>query len=310
MTSCWPATTATGRHTPARTSSSSARATPAPSSPSTSSSTGLRAYGWPSAPCRTSCAATPGRMPRSTRHRRAPSAHRPRRPGRAGRGAHPDPGPVGAGTAAPDTGLLTRVERDNAIPVQDVGIIDAIRSGTVVPVAALREFDGDSVVLADGTRLQPDLVVLATGYAQGLEPLIGHLGVLDDKGRPVERGGRTARGAKGLWFTGYTNPISGCCGRSRSMPARSPSPCPAQAPGGQGPSQGRPDRVTPRPRILLRFREQLPSLRRIGPGAFLSELAPFSREEVPSLRRIGPGAFLSELAPDSGAGCEWAPDCL
>lgn len=123
------------------------------------------------------------------------------------------------GLPRPDTGLLTRVERDNAIPVQDVGIIDAIRTGAVEPVAALREFDGDAVVLADGTRLTPDLVVLATGYSQGLEPLIGHLGVLDEKGHPVERGGRTARGARGLWFTGYTNPISGML-RELSIDAR------------------------------------------------------------------------------------------
>jgi cation diffusion facilitator CzcD-associated flavoprotein CzcO len=113
------------------------------------------------------------------------------------------------GLPRPDTGLLTRVERDNAIPVQDVGIIDAIRSGRVEPVAALTAFDGDSVVLSDGSRVQPDAVVLATGFTQGLEPLIGHLSLLDGKGHPVERGGATARGARGLWFNGFTNPISG-----------------------------------------------------------------------------------------------------
>jgi len=113
------------------------------------------------------------------------------------------------GLPRPDTGLLTRVERDNAIPVQDVGIIDAIRSGRVEPVAALESFDGDSVVLADGSRVEPDVVLLATGYSHGLEPLIGHLGLLDGSGHPVERGGATARGARGLWFNGFTNPISG-----------------------------------------------------------------------------------------------------
>jgi putative flavoprotein involved in K+ transport len=123
------------------------------------------------------------------------------------------------GLPRPDTGLLTRVERDNAIPVQDVGIIGAVRSGAVEPVAALASVDGDTVVLADGSRLQPDVLVLATGYQQGLEPLVGHLGVLDGKGRPVERGGRTARGAKGLWYTGYTNPISGML-REIGMDAR------------------------------------------------------------------------------------------
>jgi cation diffusion facilitator CzcD-associated flavoprotein CzcO len=113
------------------------------------------------------------------------------------------------GLPRPDTGLLSRVERDNAIPVQDVGIIDAVRSGAVEPVAALTSVEGDTVVLADRSRIRPDVIVLATGYHQGLEPLLGHLGVLDGRGRPVERGGRTARGAKGLWYTGYTNPISG-----------------------------------------------------------------------------------------------------
>jgi len=123
------------------------------------------------------------------------------------------------GLPRPDTGLLTRVERDNAIPVQDVGIIDAVRSGAVEPVASLAAVEGDTVVLSDGSRLQPDVIVLATGYNQGLEPLLGHLGVLDPKGRPVERGGRTARGAKGLWYTGYTNPISGML-REISIDAR------------------------------------------------------------------------------------------
>ncbi len=113
------------------------------------------------------------------------------------------------GLPRPDTGLLSRVEEDHAIPVQDVGIIDAVRSGAVVPVSALERIDGREVVLADGTRLTPDAIVLATGYTAALEPLVGHLGVLDGKGLPVERGGRVARGAVGLWYTGFTNPISG-----------------------------------------------------------------------------------------------------
>ncbi|OFE17881.1 monooxygenase [Humibacillus sp. DSM 29435] len=115
------------------------------------------------------------------------------------------------GLARPDTGLLSRVVDDNAIPVQDVGIIDAIRSGTVEPVAALESFGspGGAAVLADGSRLEPDVVVLATGFTQGLEPLVGHLGVLDAKGHPVRSGGATARGAQGLWYIGFSNPISG-----------------------------------------------------------------------------------------------------
>ncbi|MCU1537507.1 MAG: monooxygenase [Humibacillus sp.] len=113
------------------------------------------------------------------------------------------------GLPRPDTGLLTRVERDSAVPVQDVGVIAAIRGGLVEPVGAVESFDGGAVVLAGGERVTPDVVVLATGWTRGLEPLVGHLGVLDGRGHPVERGGATPRGARGLWFNGYTNPISG-----------------------------------------------------------------------------------------------------
>lgn len=112
------------------------------------------------------------------------------------------------GLPRPDTGLYSRV-RDGAIPVQDVGLIDAVKRGRVVPVAAVASFDEDAVVLADGSRVTPDAVIAATGYLRALESLVGHLGVLDARGRPVAHGGRTPKQAPGLYFTGFTNPISG-----------------------------------------------------------------------------------------------------
>ncbi|MET7339951.1 NAD(P)/FAD-dependent oxidoreductase [Streptomyces sp. NPDC005547] len=112
------------------------------------------------------------------------------------------------GLPRPDTGLYSRV-KEGAIPVQDVGLIDAVKRGRVVPVAAVESFDEDAVVLADGTRATPDTVIAATGYRRVLEPLVGHLGVLDGRGRPVVHGARTPKQAPGLYFTGFTNPISG-----------------------------------------------------------------------------------------------------
>ncbi|MEV4916351.1 NAD(P)/FAD-dependent oxidoreductase [Streptomyces tirandamycinicus] len=112
------------------------------------------------------------------------------------------------GLSRPDAGLYTRV-RQGAIPVQDVGLIDAVRTGRVEPVAAVESFDDAKVVLADGSRISPDAVIAATGYHRALEPLVGHLGVLDERGRPVVHGGRTPRETPGLYFTGFTNPISG-----------------------------------------------------------------------------------------------------
>lgn len=112
------------------------------------------------------------------------------------------------GLPRPSTGLYSRV-RQGAIPVQDVGLIDAVRRGAVEPVAAVDAFDGGEVVLADGSRITPDAVVAATGYRRALEGTVGHLDVLDERGRPRTSGGRTAAGAPGLHFTGFTNPISG-----------------------------------------------------------------------------------------------------
>ncbi|MFJ3807423.1 flavin-containing monooxygenase [Streptomyces sp. NPDC090073] len=112
------------------------------------------------------------------------------------------------GLPRPDTGLYTRVKQ-GAIPVQDVGLIDAVRRGKVEVVAAVEAFEDGKVVLADGSRLSPDAVIAATGYTRALDGLVGHLGVLDERGRPVVHGGRTPEQAEGLYFTGFTNPISG-----------------------------------------------------------------------------------------------------
>ncbi len=112
------------------------------------------------------------------------------------------------GLPRPDTGLYSRV-KEGAIPVLDVGLIDAVRKGRVEIVAAVDGFEDDKVILADGSRVSPDTVIAATGYARGLEDLIGHLGVLDAHGKPVTQGTRTPADALGLYFTGYTNPISG-----------------------------------------------------------------------------------------------------
>ncbi|WP_455351146.1 flavin-containing monooxygenase [Streptomyces sp. SYSU K217416] len=112
------------------------------------------------------------------------------------------------GLPRPDTGLYSRV-KDGAIPVQDAGLIDAVRKGRVEPVATVGSFDGGKVILADGSAISPEVVVAATGYERALEALVGHLGVLDGRGRPVVHGARTQAGAPGLYFTGFTNPISG-----------------------------------------------------------------------------------------------------
>ncbi|MFE3036348.1 flavin-containing monooxygenase [Streptomyces canus] len=112
------------------------------------------------------------------------------------------------GLPRPDTGLYSRV-KEGAIPVQDVGLIDAIRTGKVEVVAAVEGFEKGEVLLADGTRITPDTVIAATGYTRSLEDLVGHLDVLDAHGGPVVNGARCPENAPGLFFSGYVTPISG-----------------------------------------------------------------------------------------------------
>lgn len=112
------------------------------------------------------------------------------------------------GLADPGPGLFTRAARGE-IPVLDVGLVDAVLDDRVRPVAAVTGFDGPKVCLADGTAIAPEVVVAATGYQRGLEPLVGHLGLLDGSGRPLVHGRRTHPSAPGLYFIGFTNPVSG-----------------------------------------------------------------------------------------------------
>jgi putative flavoprotein involved in K+ transport len=113
------------------------------------------------------------------------------------------------GLPKPTRGVYTRIIEDDVIPIIDVGLVDCIKAGQVEPVKALLGFDGADVILAGHERIRPDAVIVATGYRRGLEPLVGSLGVLGPSGKPLVNGARTHPNAPGLYFTGYTNPISG-----------------------------------------------------------------------------------------------------
>ena len=114
------------------------------------------------------------------------------------------------GLPEPAPNAYTRFLEEDVTPILDVGWVDLLKQGKVEIVAAVEGFDGDDVLLADGTRVQPDAVIAGTGFKRGLEPLLGGLAVLESqRGRPVVHGPATHPDAPGLHFIGYTNPVSG-----------------------------------------------------------------------------------------------------
>jgi cation diffusion facilitator CzcD-associated flavoprotein CzcO len=107
------------------------------------------------------------------------------------------------GLPVPEEGLFSRLHRDGKVPaVVDKEVIEAIKEGRIEVVSAVADLDSTGVQLVNGRQITPDAVICATGFRQGLEPLVGHLGVLNDRGLPRSQGAEAP--APGLRFIGFS----------------------------------------------------------------------------------------------------------
>jgi NADPH-dependent 2,4-dienoyl-CoA reductase/sulfur reductase-like enzyme len=125
------------------------------------------------------------------------------------------------GLPQPETGVFTDVRARDKVPsIVDEGVIEAIKEGRVQVVAAVAELGSTWVGLADGARIEPESVICATGHRRTLEPLVGHLGVLGERGVPKVLAPRPA--APGLRFIGYLSRPGGLgyMGKEASRSAR------------------------------------------------------------------------------------------
>lgn len=113
------------------------------------------------------------------------------------------------GLPPPTRGIYSQMIRDRQIPILDAGFIAALRAGRLEIVPAVEGFDGASVLLHGGGRIQPEVVVAATGFRPGLEALLGGLDLVDANGLPRVHGAAAAPQAPGLHLVGFTNPPTG-----------------------------------------------------------------------------------------------------
>jgi hypothetical protein len=106
------------------------------------------------------------------------------------------------GLPQPETGAFTGSRAHGKVPaIVGREVIEAIKSGRIKVVAAVAALGSTRVELADGARIDPEAVICATGYRPALEPLVGHLGVLGERGMPKVIAPRPA--APGLRFAGF-----------------------------------------------------------------------------------------------------------
>jgi putative flavoprotein involved in K+ transport len=113
----------------------------------------------------------------------------------------------GCGLPLPEEGPFARLARLGVSPaVVDRPVVDAVKAGRTAVVAAVAVLEPQGARLADGSVVKADAIVAATGYRCGLEPMVGHLDVLDERGVPRVVGGGEA--APGLRFIGF-RPVPG-----------------------------------------------------------------------------------------------------
>jgi putative flavoprotein involved in K+ transport len=111
------------------------------------------------------------------------------------------------GFHTPPLGLKATIEQRDRIPTLADELVDAVRAGRIEVIAAVAAFASDRVTLADGSTVQPDTVIAATGFSTDLDGLVGHLGILEEDGAP--RGGFASHVGNGLFAIGYGIPPSG-----------------------------------------------------------------------------------------------------
>ncbi|MFB4317821.1 flavin-containing monooxygenase [Actinomadura sp. 21ATH] len=112
------------------------------------------------------------------------------------------------GLPAASQGPFQRMRTTGVTVAIDQGFVEHLTARRVRIVSAIDHLDRAEAVLQDGTRLQPDVILAATGYHPGLTDLVGHLDVLDHRGRPTNGTSQHPSGTN-LWFIGYHPAIEG-----------------------------------------------------------------------------------------------------
>jgi hypothetical protein len=79
----------------------------------------------------------------------------------------------------------TRLLEHGVVFALDDGFVAALKSGRFEADGETVGFEPNPVELSNGRRIDPEVVICATGYRPGLEEMYAHLGALDEHGYPL-----------------------------------------------------------------------------------------------------------------------------
>ena len=86
-------------------------------------------------------------------------------------------------------------------PMSGCAVVRAIRKGLIKRMPAVRSYKNDEVEFVNGQRIEPDLIVFATGFSYAVEHL-KEVVDLDPDGRPLVKNCESTR-APGMFLLGY-----------------------------------------------------------------------------------------------------------
>jgi indole-3-pyruvate monooxygenase len=111
------------------------------------------------------------------------------------------------GLARPELGPLSSIKLRGRIPLIDVGTVAAIKRRAIAVKPALARFTAGGAVFSDGSEVELDAAILATGYHPGLADIVAVPGALGDDGYP--RHWKAGGAQPGLYFVGYEDVATG-----------------------------------------------------------------------------------------------------
>ncbi|CAO2839830.1 unnamed protein product [Amaranthus hypochondriacus] len=108
------------------------------------------------------------------------------------------------GIRRPKTGPLELKNKQGKTPVLDIGALEKIRSGDIKVVSGIKSFYSNGVELVDGTKMEVDAVVLATGYRSNVPSWLQEGDFFNKNGFPKTPFPNGWKGKSGLYAAGFT----------------------------------------------------------------------------------------------------------